>query len=328
MLKYVIKRVLTLIPMLLVLSFVVFVIIQLPPGDYLTTYINNLRASGTEVTERMIAELERRYHVGGSFWEQYWSWLTNILRGDLGYSFKWNRSVNSLLEGRLGYTFGLSLASVIIIWVLAFPMGFYSATHRYSPLDYSFTAVSFFGMSVPEFFLALLLLFLNFLATKSYAGGLYSTQFQDAPFSFAKFVDLLKHIWLPFLVSAVTGTAGVFKTFRANLIDELSKPYVKTARAKGVPYRKLLIKYPVRIALIPFVATVGWMLPSLISGSTVVGIVMNLPTVGPLLTNALKDQDMYLAGSIVLILGALSMVGTMISDILLACTDPRIRQSM
>lgn len=328
MLKYVVKRLLTLIPMLVVLSFVVFVIIQLPPGDYLTTYINNLRSQGTEVTERMIRELEDRYNVGGSFWEQYWGWFTNLLQGDLGYSFKWNRSVNSLLEGRLGYTFGLSLSSVLIIWVIAFPMGFYSATHRYSPLDYSFTAMSFFGMSVPEFFLALCLLFVNFLITREYAGGLYSTEFQDAPFSFAKFVDLLKHIWLPFLVSAITGTANLFKTFRANLIDELSKPYVKTARAKGVPYRKLLIKYPVRIALIPFVSTVGWMLPGLISGSTVVGIVMNLPTVGPLLTNALKDQDMYLAGSIVLILGALSMIGTVLSDILLAVTDPRIRHSM
>ena len=328
MLKYIIKRMLTLIPMLLVLSFVVFVIIQLPPGDYLTTYIDKLRSTGTEVTERMIEELQRRYRVGGTFWEQYWGWFTNLLQGDLGYSFRWNRSVNSLLEGRLGYTVGLSLASVIIIWVIAFPMGFYSATHRYSPLDYSFTAISFFGMSVPEFFLALVLMFLYFLVTKNYIGGLYSTDFQDVPFSFAKFLDLLKHVWLPFLVAAITGTAGLFKTFRANLIDELSKPYVKTARAKGVPYRKLLIKYPVRIALIPFIATVGWMLPGLISGSTVVGIVMNLPTVGPLLINALKDQDMYLAGSIVLILGALSMVGTVISDILLACADPRIRQSM
>lgn len=328
MLKFIARRLMTLIPMLLVLSIVVFAIIQLPPGDYLTTYINNLRSQGNVVTERMIEELEARYNLTGSFWDQYWRWFTNLLQGNLGYSFKWNRSVNSLLEGRLGYTFFLSLSSVLIIWILAFPMGFYSATHRYSPLDYTFTGISFFGMSVPEFFLALCLLFLNFLVTRGYAGGLYSSQFKDAPFSFAKFVDLLKHIWLPFTCSAITGTAGLFKTFRANLIDELSKPYVKTARAKGVPYRKLLIKYPVRIALIPFVATVGWMLPGLISGSTVVGIVMNLPTVGPLLTNALKDQDMYLAGSIVLILGALSMIGTVISDILLAVTDPRIRNSM
>ena len=328
MLKYTVKRLLTLIPMLFVLSILVFIIIQLPPGDYLTTYINQLRSSGTEVTERMIHELEVRFHVGGTPIEQYWGWFTNILKGDLGYSFKWNKSVNVLLEGRLGYTFSLSFCSVIIIWLIAFPMGFYSATHRYSGLDYSFTAMSFFGMSVPEFFLAMLLLFGYFLLTREYAGGLHSTEFQNAPFSFAKFVDLLKHIWLPFLVSAITGTAGLFKTFRANLIDELSKPYVKTARAKGVPYRKLLVKYPVRIALIPFVATVGWMLPGLVSGSTVVGIVMNLPTVGPLLTNALKDQDMYLAGSIVLTLGALSMVGTVISDILLAVTDPRIRHQM
>lgn len=328
MLKYIIKRLMVLIPMLVVLSLMVFTIIQLPPGDYLTTYINQLRSSGTEVTERMIHELELRYHVNGTFMEQYWGWFTEVLQGNLGYSFKWNKSVNSLLEGRLGYTFMLSFCSVIIIWIVAFPMGFYSATHRYSPLDYGFTAMSFFGMSVPEFFLAMCLLFLFFLATRTYAGGLYSTKYQNAPFSFEKFIDLLKHIWLPFLVSAITGTAGLFKTFRANLIDELSKPYVKTARAKGVPYRKLLIKYPVRIALIPFVATVGWLLPGLISGSTVVGIVMNLPTVGPLLTNALKDQDMYLAGSIVLILGALSMIGTVLSDILLALTDPRIRHSM
>ena len=328
MLKYVTKRMLALIPMLFALSLLVFVIIKLPPGDYLTTHINKLRATGTDVTERTIEELERRYKVGGSFTEQYFGWLTNLLKGDLGYSFKWNRSVNSLLAGRIGYTIGIAFSSVLVIWLIAFPMGFYSATHRNSPLDYTFTAISFFGMSVPEFFLALVLLFLNFLVTGKYAGGLYSTQFQDVPFSMAKFIDLLKHVWLPLLVAAVTGTAGLFKTFRANLIDELSKPYVRTARAKGVPYRKLLIKYPVRIALIPFVATVGWLLPGLISGSTVVSIVMNLPTVGPLLTNALKDQDMYLAGSIVLILGALSMLGTVLSDILLAVTDPRIRHSL
>ena len=328
MLQYVIKRILVMIPLLLALSIVVFIIIQLPPGDYLTIYVNQLRSTGEVITEDLIRSLEDRYGFNQPMHMQYLRWMRSILKGDFGYSFAFGRSVNVLLASRLPATIGISLASVILIWLIAFPMGFYSATHKYSIGDYFFTGVSFFGVSIPEFLLAIVVMYLYFLATRNYAGGLYSDVFVGQPWSWAKFVDMIQHMWIPMLVIAITGTAGLFKTFRANLLDELSKPYVKTARAKGLSNRRLLIKYPVRIALIPFISTVGWMLPGLISGQTVLAMVLSLPTVGPLLITALQNQDMFLAGSIVLIMGALAMIGTLISDILLAVTDPRIRQSV
>ena len=328
MLKYIVKRTLVLIPLLLALSVVVFVIIQLPPGDYLTTYINNLRSTGQQVTEDEIAALEARYGFDQPMYVQYMKWAQNLLRGDLGYSFVYKRSVNSLIASRLPATITLSVVSVFLIWIIAFPLGFYSATHKYSLGDYAFTSVSFFGISVPEFLLAIIIMYLYFLTTRQYAGGLYSDEFAGQPWTWAKIVNMLQHVWIPLLIIAFTGTAGLFKTFRANLIDELNKPYVKTARAKGVGNMRLLIKYPVRIALIPFIATVGWLLPGLISGQTILAQVLSLPTVGPLLLTALQNQDMYLAGSIVFIMGVLSMIGTLVSDILLALTDPRIRSSM
>ena len=328
MLQYIVKRFLILIPLLLALSIVVFIIIQLPPGDYLTTYINQLRSTGMEVTEDQIAAFEARFGFDQPMYVQYYRWITNLLQGDMGYSFVYKRPVNKLVGSRLPATIGISLASVIIIWLIAFPIGFYSATHKYSFGDYAFTGLSFFGISIPEFLLAILVMYLYFLATRNYAGGLYTDEFAAAPWSWAKFMDMLRHVWIPLIIIAFTGTAGLFKTFRANLMDEMTKPYVKTARAKGVSNMKLLIKYPVRIALIPFIATVGWMLPGLISGQTILAQVLSLPTVGPLLITALQNQDMYLAGSIVFIMGVLAMIGTLISDILLAVTDPRIRNSM
>lgn len=328
MFQYIIKRIMILIPLLLALSIVVFVIIQLPPGDYLTTYINQLRSTGMQVEQDYIDALEARYGMNKPMYMQYLMWFKNILQGDLGYSFVYKRSVNSLIASRLPATISISLVSVVLIWILAFPMGFYSATHKYSIGDYAFTSVSFFGVSVPEFLLAIVIMYLYFLTTRQYAGGLYSDVFAGQPWTWAKIVDMLKHIWIPLLVIAITGTAGLFKTFRANLLDEMSKPYVKTARAKGVGNIKLLVKYPVRIALIPFISTVGWMLPGLISGQTVLARVLSLPTVGPMLITALQNQDMYLAGSIVFIMGVMAMIGTLVSDILLAVTDPRIRHSM
>lgn len=328
MLQFIIKRVLIVIPLLLLFSLVCFILIQLPPGDYLTTYINNLRSQGTNVTTEMIKTLEVRYGMNEPMTVQYFKWLGRVLQGDLGYSFMWNRSVNVLIAERLGYTIILGLTSVILIWVIAFPLGFYSATHQYNPVDYTFTSISFFGLSIPEFLLALVIMWIYFVATGKFGGGMYSDQYANLPMSWAKFADLLNHMWMPYLVIAITGTAGLFKTFRANLLDELGKPYVLTARAKGVPYTRLLIKYPGRIALIPFISTIGWMLPGLISGQTIISIIMNLPTLGPLLFSALKNQDMFLGGSIVLILGALTMTGTMLSDILLAVTDPRTRNAL
>ncbi|MDO4387814.1 MAG: ABC transporter permease [Eubacteriales bacterium] len=328
MLQYIVKRTLVLIPLLLALSIVVFIIIQLPPGDYLTTYINQLRSTGMEVTEDQIKALEARYGFDQPMYMQYLKWMKNLLQGDMGYSFVYNRPVNKLVGSRLPATIAISLVSTIIIWLIAFPIGFYSATHKYSFGDYAFTGISFFGVSVPEFLLAILIMYIYFLVTRKYAGGLYSDVYAGKPWTWDKIVDMLKHVWIPLLVIAITGTAGLFKTFRANLLDELGKPYVKTARAKGVSNMRLLIKYPVRIALIPFIATVGWMLPGLISGQTVLSMVLSLPTVGPLLITALQNQDMYLAGSIVFVMGLMAMIGTLVSDILLAVTDPRIRNSM
>ena len=328
MLQYIVKRTLVLIPLLLALSIVVFIIIQLPPGDYLTTYINQLRSTGLEVTEDQIKALEARYGFDQPMYIQYLKWMKNLLKGDMGYSFVYNRPVNALVGSRLPATIAISLVSTILIWLIAFPIGFYSATHKYSFGDYAFTGISFFGVSVPEFLLAILIMYLYFLVTRKYAGGLYSDVYAGKPWTWDKIVDMLKHVWIPLLVIAITGTAGLFKTFRANLLDELGKPYVKTARAKGVSNMRLLIKYPVRIALIPFIATVGWMLPGLISGQTVLSMVLSLPTVGPLLITALQNQDMYLAGSIVFVMGLMAMIGTLVSDILLAVTDPRIRNSM
>ena len=328
MLQYIVKRTLVLIPLLLALSIVVFIIIQLPPGDYLTTYINQLRSTGMEVTEDQIKALEARYGFDQPMYIQYLKWMKNLLKGDMGYSFVYNRPVNALVGSRLPATIAISLVSTILIWLIAFPIGFYSATHKYSFGDYAFTGISFFGVSVPEFLLAILIMYLYFLVTRKYAGGLYSDVYAGKPWTWDKIVDMLKHVWIPLLVIAITGTAGLFKTFRANLLDELGKPYVKTARAKGVSNMRLLIKYPVRIALMPFIATVGWMLPGLISGQTVLSMVLSLPTVGPLLITALQNQDMYLAGSIVFVMGLMAMIGTLVSDILLAVTDPRIRNSM
>ena len=328
MLRYIGKRLLVIIPMLWVLSVVVFIIIQLPPGDFLTSQIALLQGQGINVDEQLVATLKARYGLDQSPVVQYFKWLGNLLCGNLGYSFQWNRSVNELLADRLIPTILLSFTSILLVWIIALPLGFYSATHKYSPLDYTVTTVSFLGMSIPDFLMALMVLWLYFLLTGKFGGGLYSDEFVNAPFSLAKFGDLLKHVWMPYLVVALTSTASMIKSFRANLLDELNKPYVRTARAKGVSNFKLIIKYPVRIAMIPFVSTIGWMLPTLISGQTVISIVMNLPTVGPLLLSALQNQDMYLAGSIVFILGLLTMIGTLISDILLALTDPRIRNKM
>lgn len=234
MLQYIVKRTLVLIPLLLALSIVVFIIIQLPPGDYLTTYINQLRSTGMEVTEDQIKALEARYGFDQPMYIQYLKWMKNLLKGDMGYSFVYNRPVNALVGSRLPATIAISLVSTILIWLIAFPIGFYSATHKYSFGDYAFTGISFFGVSVPEFLLAILIMYLYFLVTRKYAGGLYSDVYAGKPWTWDKIVDMLKHVWIPLLVIAITGTAGLFKTFRANLLDELGKPYVKTARAKGV----------------------------------------------------------------------------------------------
>lgn len=314
--------------MLIALSVLSFIIIQLPPGDYLTTYINALRSGGAQVDESTIERLEIQFGLHDPPVLQYFKWIGGVIRGNMGYSFLWQRRVNDLIVERMGTTLALSITSLILIWIIAFPLGFYSATHQHTPLDNLTRSLSFFGMSVPEFMLALVFMWIFYKLTGAYAGGMYSEKYVNSPMSFGKLIDLLKHMWMPYLIIAITGTAGLFKVFRANLIDEITKPYMKTAIAKGLPYQRALIKYPVRIALIPFISTVGWALPGLISGQTILAIVMDLPTVAPLLNGALRNQDMYLGSAIIMILGTLTMLGTLVSDILLAVVDPRARSSL
>ncbi len=250
-----------------------------------------------------------------------------LFHGDFGQSFEYNRPVADLIWDRLGFSVALALATLLLSWLIAFPIGFYSATHQYTVGDYIATFLGFLGLAIPEFMLALVLLFVSFKYFGQSVGGLFSPQYVDAPWSLAKIGDLLGHLWIPVVIVSVAGTAGLIRITRANLLDELNKPYVVTARAKGLSEPRLLTKYPIRVALIPFVSTVGWELPAIISGEAIIAIVLNLPTTGPLLLRALQSEDMYLAGSLIFLVSVLTVIGTLLSDILLAWIDPRIRYS-
>jgi peptide/nickel transport system permease protein len=281
---------------------------------------------GQTIDVSTIEALKARYGLDQPLVVQYWKWVSGIIfRGDFGQSFEWNRPVTEMIWGRLGLTFVLSFITLIFIWILAFPIGIYSAVKKYSLGDYICTFLGFIGLAIPNFLFALTLMYIAFSKFGLSVGGLFSPKFTEAPWSWAKAVDLLQHIWIPMIVLGLAGTANLIRTMRANLLDELKKPYVVTARAKGLSENRLLIKYPVRVALNPFISTVGWVLPTLVSGSTVVSIVLNLPTTGPLLLRALQSQDMYLAGGFILMLSTLTVIGTLLSDILLALADPRIR---
>jgi peptide/nickel transport system permease protein len=326
MLAYIARRLLLLIPVVFVISIVIFLIIQLPPGDYLTTYINNLKTSGIEVSESVAESLKRQYGLDQPIYTQYYLWMRNmVLYGDFGRSFQWNKPVKEILLERIPLTMGVSLATTLFVFLLAIPIGIYSATHKYSLFDYSFTFVGFFGLSVPGFLLALVLMWVIYNLTGATVSGLFSTQYADAPWSLAKFGNLLSRIWFPMIIIGMSGTAGLIRVMRGNLLDELQKQYVVTARAKGVPERTVLFRYPVRIAVNPIISTIGWILPSIVGGEVLVSIVLNLQTTGPVLLQAVRFQDMYLAGSITLILSILTIVGTLIADILLVWLDPRIR---
>jgi peptide/nickel transport system permease protein len=248
-----------------------------------------------------------------------------MLRGNFGQSFQWRQPVADLIWDRLGLTLALSVASVLLIWAVAFPVGIYSAIRQYSPGDYVFTFLSFVGLGVPSFLLALVVMWFAFSRFGITVGGLFSPEYANSQWNLGRLVDFAQHLWIPMLVLGIGGTAGLIRIMRANLLDELQRPYVDTARAKGLEERTLLLKYPVRMALNPIVSTVGWTLPGLVSGSVIVSVVLNLPTTGPLLLNALLSQDMYLAGAIVLLLSILTVLGTLISDVMLATLDPRIR---
>jgi peptide/nickel transport system permease protein len=328
MLKYIARRVLYMIPTLLVISIVTFLIIQLPPGDFLTSLAATLASQGVELERGQLDLLKSQYGLDQPFAVQYFKWITGIiLRGDFGFSFQWNQSVGRLIWGQLGLTVMLSAATLLFIWIIAFPIGIYSAVRKYSMGDYVATFLGFVGLAVPSFLFALVLMYVWFAWFGQSVGGLFSPEYRDAPASLAKVWDLAKHMVVPMIVLGTGGAASLIRIMRANLLDELSKPYVVTARAKGLKEFRLLMKYPVRAALNPFVSTVGWYLPTLVSGTTVVAIVLSLPTTGPLLYQALISQDMYLAGSFILMLSTLTVIGTLVSDVLLAALDPRIRLS-
>jgi peptide/nickel transport system permease protein len=326
MLQYVLRRIVYMIPTLIVISMISFAIIQLPPGDYLTSLVVAKRAAGEIVDEAQLAAMEVRYGLSQPVYVQYWKWITGIiLRGDFGQSFEWNQPVSVLMWGRMALTFVISLATLLFTWVVAFPIGVFSAMRQYSVGDYVVSFLGYIGLATPSFLLALILMFVAFKYLNQSVGGLFSPEYQDAPWTWGKVVDLLNHLWIPVIIIGLSGTAGLIRIMRANLLDELHKPYVVTARAKGMTEASLTLKYPVRVALNPFVSTLGWTLPALVSGATIISIVLNLPTTGPLLLKALMSQDMYLAGSFIMLLSVLTVIGTLISDILLGWLDPRIR---
>lgn len=323
--KFIVHRLIFMLITLIVISVLSFIIIQLPPGDYLTSYITQLESMGTDVSDEQIEYLREQYGLDDPVYVQYFKWMGNFLTGDMGFSFAWNRPVNELVWERLGLTLVISISSLLFTWIVAFPIGIYTALRQNTLSDYFFTFISFIGVATPNFLLALVLMFVSFRYFGINVGGLFSPEYADAAWSLAKVSDLLQHLWIPVVVVGTAGTAGLVRIMRANLLDELGKPYVTTAKSKGIPNYKIILKYPVRIALNPFISTLGWQLPKLISGSTITAVVLSLPTTGPLLLDALKSQDMYLAGSFIMLLSVLTVIGTFVSDILLALVDPRIR---
>jgi len=323
--QYIIKRLLLLPFLLFIFSIIAFALIQAPPGDFVTSYIAELAASGSAVDQAQIDALRQQYGLDRPMYVQYFKWAGKILQGDLGVSLDWNKPNGELIKERLALTLMLGAFTFVITWSIAIPMGIYSATHQYSFFDYFFTVFNYFGIATPTFMTALVIMYLAFKYFGISVTGLFSPEYVVAPWSWGRFVDLLKHLWLPALILALDGTARLSRIMRANLLDELKKPYMEMARAKGMSEWKLVMKYPVRLAINPLISTIGWYLPLLFSGSLIVATVLNLPTIGPLLLRALIVQDMFLAGAIILIYMFLAVLGTILSDILLAWTDPRIR---
>jgi len=325
MTRYILQR-LALLPLLMVIySFVIFAIIQAPPGDFLTAYVATLSSSGSSISADQIAALRHQYGLDQPFAVQYALWMNNLFNGDFGLSLEYQRPNADLIGEQIGLTIALALFSFVLTWLIAVPAGIYSATHPRSLGDHVLTVINYVGVAVPNFMLALVLMWIAFAYFDISITGLYSPEFVDAGWSFARVWYLLGHIWLPALVLGIAGTARLSRIMRANLLDELNKPYVVTARAKGMKEWRLVLRYPVRLAFNPLVSTIGWYLPALFSGSLIVATVMNLPNIGPLLLRALINQDMYLAGGILLIYSFLTIVGTLLSDVLLALIDPRIR---
>ena len=326
MLVFIVKRLLWMLPFLVAISFLSFVLIQLPPGDYVTTYIATLAASNEVVDQNTAADLRSRFGLDQPLIVQYWKWISNIvLHGDFGLSFEWQQPVGDLIWERMALTLLLTLSALLLNWGIALPVCVFSAVKKYSVADYIVTGLSFLGLAIPSFLLALVLMYVAAVEYGQNVGGLFSEEYLTAPWSINKVIDLLQHLWIPVVILAVSGTASLIRVMRANMLDELHKPYVTTARAKGLSEFTLLVKYPLRLALNPFISTIAWLLPNLVSGSIIVAIVLSLPTAGPLLLQSLMSQDMYLAGAFILLICALTVLGSLVSDILLALVDPRIR---
>lgn len=328
MLKYVLKRLLYAVPIMFVISILIFVTIQLPPGDFVSTMIENMRnqSGGATWSPEFESAMRERYGLNAPMYVQYYKWASNILlHGDFGYSFMNNAPAEEMILSRIGMTMVVAFSSFIFTWMVALPIGVLSAVKQYSLADYVFSFIGFIGLAAPGFLIALVLMFLSFKYGGASLSGLFSPEFESAPWSFARVLDLLNHLWIPMIIVGVGGTAGLIRVMRANLLDELNKPYVEAARAKGLPEWKLLIKYPIRQAMNPFVSTIGWILPALIAGEALVSIVLNLPTTGPVLLNALLQQDMFLSAGFLMLLSFLTIIGSLVSDILLAWLDPRIR---
>jgi peptide/nickel transport system permease protein len=325
MLQYIIKRLLILPFLLFIFSIIAFILIQAPPGDFLTSYIAELATSGSSIERAQIDALRALYGLDQPLYIQYFKWIGRLLTGDLGFSLDWQKPISELIGERLALTLALGVGTFIFTWLVAIPIGILSATRQYSFFDYFFTVFNYIGVATPTFMTALVLMWIAFKYYGLSVTGLFSPEYIDAVWSWDRTVDLLKHLWLPVVILGLDGTARLARVMRANLLDELKKPYMEMARAKGMSEWSLVMKYPVRLALNPLVSTIGWYLPLIFSGSVIVATVMNLPTIGPMLLRALISQDMYLAGTIILIYMILAIIGTLISDILLAWLDPRIR---
>ena len=326
MLRYLVWRVLMMVPTLVAISFVVFIIIQLPEGDYLDAMVAEMEAQGERLQADQIAFLRAEYGLDQPFVVQYWNWISGIVfRGDFGYSFEHERPVLEVIGDRVWLTAILAVGTILFTWVVSFPIAIYSAVNKYSVGDHILTFIGFLGLATPNFLLALILLYLSQIYFGTSVGQIMADEYIGEPMSVGKFLSILEHMWIAVVVIGTAGTAGMIRRIRANLLDELEKPYVVTARAKGLPPGRALVKYPLRLALNPFIADIGNLLPDLISGSVLVAFVLSLPTNGPILVNALQSQDMYLAGAIVMIEAVLVVIGVLISDIALAALDPRIR---
>ncbi len=322
---YVVRRLLMMIPTLLVISIIVFAIIELPPGDYLDSYVAELESRGETVDEKEIAFLRDQYGFGEPLLERYVTWVGGMLQGDFGYSFEYRLPVNDVIGDRMLLTVVVSLATILFTWLIAFPIGIYSATHQYSWGDHGLTLLGLLGLATPNFLLALILLYFANVWFGTSIGGLMDPEYLDQPWSWGKASSILAHLWIPVVVVGTSGTASLARRLRANLLDELRKPYVETAHAKGLPPRKVLFRYPLRASLNFFVADIGNLLPQVISGAELVAVVLSLPTTGPIMISALQSQDMYLAGAFLMFLAVLTTFGVLVSDLALSVLDPRIR---